>query len=519
MKRLINKLYEDIIDVTQKWNRKNINELRFNIGEVISSFYADNKGDFKKKSEIIEKEISEFYVDYQLKENQLKTDKYKKSAIWDKIKTAISDALAMDSMGVGFSITNLGYMQQFYRKYRNTPDSLELAFQLDWSHNVELIKDKLNEDERKYYLKNAVDKKWSVKELQRQINEESYDDFLRVLEESNYKFKISRLEINNYKSLVGIELLNPSSLLVFAGANATGKSSIFEAIEFLMHSSMTTGKIALDIFGGAEKIVNFNAQKLKNEKAPLTIKLGLEFESNENKEIIDFGLNYKFGTEKIQKVFTDINALDTRIVESFSRIYIDNYKRAENKLKLYNKLWLDASNLNKILKTILDDKTKRDDIIEWIQILIPGIEKIEIAENISGKEELQVIEKAFPDKPITGGLISEGTFNIIALLAVFYQSDKQQFICIEEPETGLNPAILQELVPFFRDMANKYGHHIWITTHSLSLVAQLDEEELVIVNKKEGNTNIYPCKEGDFEELRGDEAWMSKMLKGGGLPW
>ncbi|MBN2634831.1 MAG: AAA family ATPase [Prolixibacteraceae bacterium] len=518
MERLINKLYEDIIDVTQKWNRKNINELGFKIGETISNFYADNKEVFKKKSEIIEKEISEFYRNYQLKEDQIKTDKYKKSAPWDKIKTALSDALKTDSIGVGFSTTNLGLMQQFYRKYRNTPDSLELAYQLDWSHNVELIKDKLNEDERKYYLKNAVDKKWTVKELQRQINEETYDYFLRVLEESNYKFKINRLEINNYKSLVGIELLNPSPLLVFAGANATGKSSIFEAIEFLMHSSMTTGKIALDIFGGPEKIVNFNAQKQNNEKADLTIKLGLEFESNENKEIMDFGLNYEFGTEKIQKVFTDITALDTRIVESFSRIYIDNYKRAENKLKLYNKLRFDASNLNKILKTILEDKAKRDDIIEWMQVLIPGVESIKIAENL-GREELQIIEKAFPDKPITGSLISEGTFNIIALLAVFYQSDKQQFICIEEPETGLNPAILQEMVPFFREMIKKYGHHIWVTTHSVSLVAQLNEEELVIVNKKEGKTNVYPCKEGDFEELRGDEAWMNKMLKGGGLPW
>ncbi|AHW61450.1 Predicted ATPase [Draconibacterium orientale] len=519
MERLINKLYEDIIDVTQKWNRKNINELRFKIGETISNFYAESKGVFKEKSEIIEKEISEFYRKYQLKEDQLKTDKYKKSAPWDKLKTALSDVLKTDSMGVGFSTTNLGLMQQFYRKYRNTPDSLELAFQLDWSHNVELIKDKLNEDERKYYLKNAVDKKWSVKELQRQINEESYDDFLRVLEESNYRFKINRLEINNYKSLVDIELPNPSSLLVFAGANASGKSSVFEAIEFLMHSSMTTGKIALDIFGGPEKIVNFNAQKLKNEKATLTIKLGLEFESNENKEIIDFGLNYELGTEKIQKEFTDITTLDTRIMESFSRIYIDNFKRAENKLKLYNKLWLDASNLNKILKTILGDTTKKDEIIEWMQVLIPGIESIKIAEDLSGKEELQVFEKAFPDKPITGGLISEGTFNIIALLAVFYQADKQQFICIEEPETGLNPAILQELVPFFREMVNKYGHHIWVTTHSVSLVAQLNEEELVIVNKKDGKTNLYPCQEGDFEELRGDEAWMNKMLKGGGLPW
>jgi predicted ATPase/predicted nuclease of restriction endonuclease-like (RecB) superfamily len=519
MKSLIEKLYSDIIDLIHNSNNEKINELRFRIGEVISSFYADNKGDFRKNSEIIEKKILAFYETYDLKQDILKTDKYKKFAPWDKIKTAISDALGKEIIPEGYSTTNLGYMQQFYRKYRNIPESLELAYQLDWSHNVELLKDKLNEDERKYYLKNAVNNAWSVKELQRQIDEESYDDFLRVLEESDYKYKIDRLYINNYKSLINIKLDKPSPFLVFAGANATGKSSIFEALEFLMHSSMTTGSIALDIFGGPEKIVNFNAQKPENKNTSLTIKLGLEFKNSENKENIDFGLNYDFKSGKLQKVFTDISALDTRIVESFSRIFIDNYKRAENKLKLYNKLWLDASNLNKILKTILEDKKKKDDIFEWLRILIPGIEKISVEKDLSGKEELQVFEEAFPGKPITGSLISEGTFNIIALLTTIYQTDKPQFICIEEPESGLNPAVLQELVPFFRDMVEKYGHHIWVTTHSVSLVAQLNEEELVIMNKKEGQTNVYPCQDGDFEEMRGDEAWMSKMLKGGGLPW
>ncbi len=68
-------------------------------------------------------------------------------------------------------------------------------------------------------------------------------------------------------------------------------------------------------------------------------------------------------------------------------------------------------------------------------------------------------------------------------------------------------------------MAKKYHHHIWITTHSTSLVSELKEDELVIVSKKEGETKIYKCDEGDFEKMRPDEAWMSNMLKGGGLPW
>jgi hypothetical protein len=39
------------------------------------------------------------------------------------------------------------------------------------------------------------------------------------------------------------------------------------------------------------------------------------------------------------------------------------------------------------------------------------------------------------------------------------------------------------------------------------------------VNKKKGATQTNRCKEGDFEKMRPDEAWLSNMLKGGGLPW
>jgi predicted ATPase len=520
MKNKVEKLYSDInILIKDKLESKG-NELRYRIGEVISFFYINHKNNFKSQSKVFEHEIVEFYNNQNLKNSFLDEKKYINVSVWDKIKTAISDGLSIEYLSDGYSITNVGYMQQFYRKYRNSPNSLDLALQLDWSHNVILIRDKINEDERRYYLKKTLLENWSVKELEKQIREESYDEFIKTIEDCNYKYKIDKLEIRNYKSLVSVDLDNLSPFLVFAGANATGKSSIFEALEFLIHTAMTNGNIALDIFGGAEKIMNFQAQNSKHkEDAILSIKLSLKFESKTQVQNVDFGIKYNYNTRVLQKEYTEIPALDTRIIDSFSRIFIDNNKRSENKLKRYSKLWLDASNLSKILKDILKDKQKEAEIIEWLQALIPEIEKVTVEQDLSGKEELQVYEKSYPGKPFTGNLISEGTFNIIAILALFYQSDEPQFICIEEIETGLNPAILHELVSFFKEMTTKKHHHIWLTTHSVSLVSELTEDELVIVNKKDGKTNVYPCKEGDFEEMNPGEAWMSNMLKGGGLPW
>lgn len=520
MKKLLEKLLTSVNDLIEHTEDTRSNLLRYQIGKTITDFYTSHKEELKKEEKSADLEIIDKTNASTLNIKGNNSEKSKISSSWEKIKIDLSKELINKYVGDGYSTTNLGYMQQFYKKYRNSPESLEKALLLEWSHNVSLLKDRLNDDERKFYLKKALAAKWTVKELEKQIMNESYDVFLRTIEECAYNFKIDTVKINNYKSLVDFDINNPSQFLVFAGANASGKSSIFEAIEFLMHSAMTTGSIALDIFGGPDKIVNFGAQSnTGSNKSILSVILNISFGDSEKTQSISFGVYYDYATAKLTKEFTGIPSLDNRIVESFSHIFIDNYKRAENKIKHYDKLWLDGSNTSKILKTILSNESKKSEVLEWLQILIPGLETISVEKDLAGKEELQIFEKAFPQKPFSGNLISEGTFNIIALLTLLYQSDEPQFICLEEPETGLNPAILKELVPFFREMTQKYNHHIWVTTHSVSLVSELIEEELVIINKKDGITLIHPCQPGDFEEMKPDEAWMSNMLKGGGLPW
>lgn len=457
------------------------NKMRFTIGEYLSKFVTDR--------------IKPGQIDAFIKE--------------------VSSELAKTYKDSGLSHTNLNYIRKFHKEYRNQPDLAEKAFELSWSHNIALLKDNINDDERGYYLNRAIAEEWTVKEIERQIKDNSYNSFLNEIEQNSYQFSIKALRIKNYKSLENIKISDPSNLLVFAGANASGKSNIIEALEFLIHTAMTTGTIAFDIFGGAENIVNYNASKQNGSL--LEINLDLSFGNNQNN--IRFGLRYDIQNKQLTREFTGIKKLDERIVKSFSRIFIDNYKRAENKLKIYNKLWIDAENLSSILKIILEDREKKKEIIEWIQILIPEVERVSVEKDYSGKEELRVFEKSYPDKSFSGNLISEGTRNIIALLSLVYQTDKPQFICIEEPEAGLNPAVLSELIPFFREMADRYQHQIWITTHSASVVAELSEHELIIVNKQKGVTQTNQCKEGDFEKMRPDEAWLSNMLKGGGLPW
>ena len=151
-------------------------------------------------------------------------------------------------------------------------------------------------------------------------------------------------------------------------------------------------------------------------------------------------------------------------------------------------------------------------------MFLPGFEMIEInSDNLSGTDTLLIYEKGI-NKPFTKNLISDGTYNILCLLTALFQSDEPQFLCIEEPENGLNPYVVQEFVELCRLMCEDYGHHIWLNTHSQTLVRALKEEELILVDKEAGATKIKQFEKGAFYGLKADEAWLTNSL-GAGIPW
>lgn len=69
----------------------------------------------------------------------------------------------------GFSDKNLWRMKQFYETYADEPKLATLWRELSWSHN-RLIFPLKNEVEREFYLRLSIQERYSVRELERQIN-------------------------------------------------------------------------------------------------------------------------------------------------------------------------------------------------------------------------------------------------------------------------------------------------------------------------------------------------------------
>lgn len=88
----------------------------------------------------------------------------------DAVLEKLSEKLTVE-FGKGFSARNLRTMRRFYLVY---PIWKTVSSKLSWSHYLELIKIE-EEPKRNFYLKEAINSRWSVRELQRQKNSLLYE--------------------------------------------------------------------------------------------------------------------------------------------------------------------------------------------------------------------------------------------------------------------------------------------------------------------------------------------------------
>jgi predicted nuclease of restriction endonuclease-like (RecB) superfamily len=75
----------------------------------------------------------------------------------------------------GFSSSNLWRMKQFYEVYHDDENLAPLVRQLSWTHNLIILGQSKQPEEREFYLRLAVRAKWSKRELQRQIESAAFE--------------------------------------------------------------------------------------------------------------------------------------------------------------------------------------------------------------------------------------------------------------------------------------------------------------------------------------------------------
>lgn len=88
----------------------------------------------------------------------------------DAVVEQLADHLAQTQPSLrGFTRRNLFRMRQFYETYRDDEKVSPLVRQLPWTHNLIILSQSKQPEEREFYLRLAIKEKWSKRELERQF--------------------------------------------------------------------------------------------------------------------------------------------------------------------------------------------------------------------------------------------------------------------------------------------------------------------------------------------------------------
>lgn len=386
-------------------------------------------------------------------------------------------------------------------------------------------------------------------------------------------FTIHQLKITNFRSLDSLTLENVQSFSTFAGANGCGKSNFFNALDFVSVFVRSGIHDALRKYGGYEHIHSNKRRKDKARCFDFEIDISLCDEQNDVTnsrfkyvlsiceldqktpriaEKIWIGSSNKpmlrrdSGKEPIIAGKTKDGKSEESTLEQFPmdysalllfsdsplgqflrniRLYrIDPIKSKEPSGSEHDSTSLNMSgdNLASVLGRLEQDDELREIILEWMETIVPSIEKINTEWQKLNVTTAILFREIGTRRQFPAHMVSDGTIYALCLLVAVLDLPKYGLTLIEEPERGLHPKAINELVSFIREQS-QINSAVWMSTHSEAVVRSLYLKELWLVDKKDGKTRMQNAtKQGltdeDFAVLGLDKAWLSNLLDGG-LPW
>jgi len=177
----------------------------------------------------------------------------------------------------------------------------------------------------------------------------------------------------------------------------------------------------------------------------------------------------------------------------------------------------DARNLAHVLRRIKSDKRSHQVFMDYLSELYEDVDDIGFTE----AEDFLFFFVIENGRKVPAARISDGTLRYLALLAVLCDPEPTHLICLEEPEMGLHPDLIQIVAKAIRYASERT--QIIATTHSVSLVDNFTDspESIVVCEKIDGSTELRRLDPDEMkpwlEKYRLGNLWTSGQI--GGNRW
>jgi predicted ATPase len=362
--------------------------------------------------------------------------------------------------------------------------------------------------------------------------------------------RIEQLHVKNFKALRDVHLANLPGMAVFVGPNGCGKSTLFDVLGFLHDALLHNVRQALTKRGGFREVVSRDQDglisielKFREEHGPLAtylLEVGLDAggvpmvarellkyrraERGRPWHFLDFRegrgdavVNEEDADKPGATERRENQALESRdilaikglgqfqrfkIVAAFRRLIEDWHvsdfhisdARPSQEAGFAEHLSARGDNLPLVAQYLFEHhRDVFDQVLARMRERVPGVAAVEAAETEDGRVVLRFQDGAFKD-PFVARYVSDGTIKMFAYLVLLYDPKPHPLLCVEEPENQLYPNLLRELVEEFRDYAAR-GGQVLVSTHSPSLLSAARLDEVYVLSKKAGYTQIRRARD------------------------
>lgn len=368
--------------------------------------------------------------------------------------------------------------------------------------------------------------------------------------------EISRIKIENYKSIRELDLeLRDVNILI--GGNGVGKSnfiSFFKLLKNLIsnnlqayiakvggpdnihhHGLKTSSTFSWQIFFYHDGAQNYYKAKMaanrQNKSHFIFEEIGFDkvsdgenwYRENLGGPHFETDLHAQKDLKKKQRGYAGTSEYVTNAFEQFKVYHFhDTSDTAGVKLSgnISDNRYLreDASNLAAFLYRLQQTAPNSFKQIEsTLRRVAPFFDKFVLEPDAINPREIQLEwrEKG-SEKYFNGHDLSDGTLRMICLLTLMLQPEPPATIIIDEPELGLHPFAINMLASVINSV--KHKSQIILGTQSVTLIDQFTPEDIIVVDRKEGQSVFQRITKDQYEDWLDDysmgEIWEKNLIGG-----
>lgn len=378
---------------------------------------------------------------------------------------------------------------------------------------------------------------------------------------------IKALEVDNFKSLVNF-LIDFHENNIIVGNNATGKSSVLQAIDFLCNSVREDFGIILERRGWKIDNIKSKLTSPQNSRIRFKMSLALEVEGQAKNFIWKMILNVNKGKNVI------LLHSESVIVEGETVLFYGYGKEGFLKYKDEHQVSTPLPKAMVLSSSVMKTVKESEEISEELKALIQFLEKSNSFEllspdqmrlssrgntetiGMSGKDlpsfiktmndgqktsfmkkireilgdRIQEVNAETKGKPgwtqinikekfgnhcmtVTSKEMSDGMLRLLAFIAISEIQSSEAVMLLDEVENGINADYAESLIKIMLRMYSEKRHQLIMTTHSTVFLDYIDAKDIIFLYRdNEGRTKAVHLLEDDYFKEKLEYMWPGEIF-------